>query len=102
MSDGHVHKLGDKFLRGSLADQEPDLLEGVGDPREQDQQRNADGTDGVKVPHEAVTNDGHDQAENVHDDIVAVVDEEDVDGRVLPQKEAVDHQGRFCANYAGG
>lgn len=79
MSDGHVHELGDEFFGSSLADQEPHLLEGVGHPREQDQQCNTDGTNGIKIPHKPVTDDGHDQAENVDDDIVTMVDEEDVD-----------------------
>lgn len=100
MSYGHVNELGDELLGSSLADQEPYLLEGVGYPREQDQQRNADGTDGIKIPHESVTDDGHDQAENVDDNVVAMVDEKDVDRGVLSQEEAVDHQRRLGENCA--
>lgn len=96
--DGHVHQLGDELLGRRLADQQPHLLKGVGDPREEDEQRNADGTDGVEVPDEAVADNGHDQTKDVDDNVVAVVDKEDVNRGIATQEEAVDHEGTLGAD----
>lgn len=74
MRDAYVHQLGDELPGRGLADEKPHLLEGVGHPREEDEHGDADGADRVEIPHEAVTDDGHDQAEDVDDDVVAVVD----------------------------
>ena len=93
MCHAHVDELGNEFLGRRLADQKPDLLKGVGGPREQDQESNEDGTDGVQVPDELVAHDGHDQTKDVDDDVVAMVDEKDVDCREPAVKQAVDHQG---------
>lgn len=95
---GHVDELGDELPGSRLAHQEPDLLERVGRPREQNEQRNAHGTDRVEVPDESVADDGHDQTEQVDHDVVAVVDEEDVDRRESSVEEAVEHQGALCEN----
>lgn len=75
----HVNQLGDELSRRGFADQEPHLLESVGDPGEEDQQRDEYRSDRIEIPDEAVADDGHDQAEDVDDDVVAVVDEEDMD-----------------------
>lgn len=92
MIHGDVDELGDVLSRRGLADEQPDLLKGVGNPREEDQQRDEHGADGVQVPHEAISDDGHDQAKDIDGDVVSVIDEEDVDRWVLAVDEAVAHQ----------
>jgi hypothetical protein len=71
---GHVDQLGDEIPWRGLADQQPDLLEGVGYPREQDEQRDANGADRVQVPDKAVSDDRHYQAKTIYYNIIAVVD----------------------------
>lgn len=68
-------------------------------PTEQDQEGEEYLSDGVKIPDEAIADDGHDQAEDVDDNVVPVVNEEDMDRGMLPVEEAVDHQdalGQDC------
>jgi hypothetical protein len=92
MRHGHIYQLGEKLSRRRLSHQQPHLLESVRDPREEDEQGDEDCSDGIEVPDEAIADDGHDQAEDVDGDVVAVVDEEDVDRGVFAVKEAVRHQ----------
>lgn len=73
MRDRHINKFADELFGGGFAHQEPHLLKGVGHPREQDEQRDADGTYRIQVPHKSLTDNGHNQTENIHDDVVAVV-----------------------------
>lgn len=74
MGHGHVNQLRDKVSRRRLADEQPHLLKGVGHPGEEDEQRNADGANGIQVPHEAVSHDRHDQTEAIDHNVIAVVD----------------------------
>lgn len=115
MRHGHVDDLGEELLGGRLADEQPDLLEGVAHPRDQDEETDADGTDRIRKPGRGVAgaNHGHDQTEDVNDNVVAVVDledsalgqsrtvggatrgathKEDVNRRVFPVGETVEHQ----------
>lgn len=89
----HVDELGNELLGRRLSHQKPHLLKGVGGPREQDEESNENGTNGVQIPDEFIADDSHDQAEDVDDDIVAVVHEKDVDRRKPAVKEAIHHQG---------
>lgn len=111
---GHVDELGEELARGRLAHQQPDLLKGVGDPRDEDEQADADGADGVEVPHEAGAHHRHDQTKDVDDNVVAMVDlevvrrmskgvrvglsgqsathEEDMNRRILAIGETIKHQ----------
>lgn len=70
----HVDQLGQKVSWRRLADQEPYLLKGIGHPREQDEQSDADGANRVEVPHESVANNRHYQTEAIDGNVVAVVD----------------------------
>lgn len=92
MGHDEVNELRDVLVWCGLADEEPDVLEGVGGPGAEDQETDEDGSDGVKVPYNTATDDGHGQTESVHDDVVTVVDEEDVHGRVPTEEETVDAQ----------
>lgn len=46
-----------------------------------------------------VANDGHDKAKNIDNNVVAVIDEEDMDRWEASVKEAVHHHGAFHKNY---
>src|SRR5687768_15624521 len=70
---GHVDQLRHEFPGGGLADEEPHLLKGIGHPGEEDEKGDADGADGIEIPNETIAHDGHDQAEDVDGDIVAMV-----------------------------
>jgi hypothetical protein len=94
----HVHQLGHKVPRRCLANQQPHLLEGVCDPREQNEQGDQDGTDRIQIPDESLTNDGHDETKGVDGNIVAVVDVENVHRGVLPVHQAVEHQRSLGAD----
>ena len=78
MSDDKVNNLGDEFLGCGLSYQKPYVLESIGSPRAQDQETDEDGTDGIDEPGDAASDNGHGQTEGVDHDIIAVVDEEDV------------------------
>lgn len=92
MCHAHVDELGNELLGRRLSDQKPHLLKGVGGPGEQDEKGNEDGTDGVQIPHKFVANDGHDQAEDVDDDVVSVINKKDADRWEPAVKEAIHHQ----------
>ena len=106
MVEDQVHQLREVLLRRRLAHEEPDVLEGVGSPGEQDQDTNQDGTNWIKVPHDAASNNRHGQTKRIDDNVIAMVDEEDVDSGVTPIDEAVDAQGAFaedgCRNEGDG
>lgn len=85
----HVDELGHKLLRSRLAHKQPYLFERIGNPREEDQERDANSTDRIQVPNKSVTNNGHDQTEYVDNDIIAVVDLSQVSNNIL----IIHHQG---------
>jgi len=96
---GKVHDLRDKVSRRRLAHQEPHLLKRVGSPREEDDEGNDNGANWVQVPDEPVTDNRHDETKNIDDNVVAVVDEEDVDRWEASVEKAVDHErslGKNC------
>ena len=68
------------------------MLEGVGGPGAEDQETDEDGSNGVEVPYDTASDDGHGQTKSVDDDVVAVVNEEDVHCRVPTEEETVDAQ----------
>jgi len=45
--------------------------------------------------------DGHEETEGVGGNVVAVVDGEDPCGGVATEREAVDEEAEFCADYGG-
>lgn len=96
--DDKVDELADKILGRRLSDKQPDVVESVCGPREQDQETNKNGTDRVDIPDDAATDNRHGQTEGVDDDVVTVVDEEDMDSRVATIDETVDAEGAFAEN----
>ena len=89
MVEDQVHQLGEVFLGRRFAHEKPDVLEGVCGPREQNQDANQDGTNGVKVPHDAASNNRHSQTKRIDDNVIAVVNEEHVNRGVTAEDEAV-------------
>lgn len=74
MCHGHIDEFRDELVGCRFSDEQPNLLKRIAHPREQDEESNADGSDGIQVPHETISHDGHDQAEDVDHDVVAMVD----------------------------
>lgn len=77
------------------------MIESVCGPREEDQHANEDGTNGIDIPDDTATDNGHGETKGVDDDIVAVIDEEDMDSRIASEDEAIDAQGTL-AEYSSG
>lgn len=113
MGHCHVDQLGDEIPWCRLANQKPDLIESIRNPRKQNEQCDANGADGIQIPHESVSDNRHDQAKAVDNNVIAVIDllrislfsrthphkwegwayEEDMHRGVLSVCEAVHHQG---------
>jgi len=74
--DYQVGEFGEKFLWCRLANEKPDMVERVRRPRYENQETDEDGTDGIDIPDDAATDDGHGQTKGVDDDVIAVVNEE--------------------------
>lgn len=74
MRHGNIHQLRHKIPRRRLANEKPDLLKGVGDPGDEDDEGDADCADGVEVPGEAPGCYGHYETEEVYGDVVAMID----------------------------
>ena len=104
--DNHVDQLADVVLRCRLANKQPDMVEGIGSPGNQDQETDENSTDRVDIPDDAATDDRHGKTKGIDDNVIAMVDEEDVDSGVTPIDEAVDAQGAFaedgCRNEGNG
>lgn len=96
--DDKVDELADKILGRRLSDKQPDVVESVCGPREEDQETNKNGTNRVDIPDNAAADNGHGETEGVDDDVVTMVDEEDMDGRVATIDETVDAEGAFAEN----
>lgn len=96
--DDKVDELADKILGGRLSDKQPDVVESVCGPREEDQETDKDGTDRVDIPDDAATDNRHGETKGVDDDVVTVVDKKDMDGRVATIDETVDAEGAFAEN----
>jgi hypothetical protein len=94
-----VHQLGEVLLRRRLAHEKPDVLEGVCSPRNQNQDTNQNGTNGVKVPHDTASNNRHSQTKRIDDNVIAVVDEEHVNRRITAKDEAVYAQRTLGENW---
>lgn len=88
--DDKIDELGNELLGCRLAHKEPDVLEGVGGPRKQDQETNQNGTDRIDKPRNAASNNRHGKAECIDDNIISVIHEKDVYGRVAAEQETVD------------
>jgi hypothetical protein len=75
MSDRDVDQLVQEVLRSTFPYQEPHVLESGGSPREENQASDANGANRVKKPNflEFGSDDGHNQSENVDNDIVSMV-----------------------------
>lgn len=75
MSDRDIDQLVQEVLRSTFANQEPHVLKSRRGPREENQASDADGADRVKEPDffEFCSDDGHDQSEDVDEDIISVV-----------------------------
>jgi hypothetical protein len=78
MCHDQVCKLGQELLRCRLADKEPNVIESIGGPRHKDQDTNENGTNGIDVPDNTTSNNGHGKTKRVDDNVVTVIDEEDV------------------------
>jgi hypothetical protein len=74
MSQRDVDQFRDELLRRRFADEQPDLFERVGHPREENKKRNEDSSQGIYKPSYAASNDGQSQPESIHDNIVSMVD----------------------------
>ena len=101
VSNNEVDQLADEVLGRRLADKQPDVVESVRSPREEDQDTDKDGTDGIDIPDDTATDNGHGETEGVDNDVVAVIDEEDMNGRIASVDEAVDAEGSL-AEYSSG
>jgi hypothetical protein len=66
------------------------MFEGVGAPGNQDQKTNQNGSDGISVPFDAISQNRHHQTERIDGDVVSVVNEEHMDCRVSAVQETVD------------
>ena len=88
--DNHVDQLADVVLGCGLANKQPDVIKGIGSPGNQDQKTDENSTDRVDIPDDAATDDRHGKTEGIDDNVIAMVDEEDVDSGVTPIDEAVD------------
>lgn len=69
----HVDELGNELPWRGLAHKEPDILECIGHPREQNEECDDDCADGVQIPDELVTHNGHDKTEEVDGNVVPVI-----------------------------
>jgi hypothetical protein len=76
MSDGDIDQFIQEVLWSTFPDQEPHVLERRGSPREEDDASDAEGSYRVKEPNflELRSDDGHDQAEDVDEDVISVVE----------------------------
>jgi hypothetical protein len=99
VSNDKVNELRDELLGCGLANQEPDMVECVRRPWNQYQDSDEDGTDGVSIPSYTTTNNRHGQAKGVDDNVIAMVNEEDVHGRITTEDEAVDAQRTLREDY---
>lgn len=79
----------EEFTRSRLPDEEPDIVKCGGGPREENEESDAGGSDRVEIPDESISDNGHDETENVHGQIVSMVDEEDMCCWVSSQGETV-------------
>jgi len=95
---GDVDEAGNVSPRRAFASEQPNLLKRVGRPREQDEQGDADCSNWIQVPDEMVAHNGHDEPEDVDDNVVAMVHKEDFHGWESPVKVAIDHQGGLREN----
>jgi hypothetical protein len=101
MRHDQVDQFRDEVLRSRLANEKPDVIVGVRRPRNEDQETDQNGTDGVDIPDDTATDDGHGETESIDDDVVAVVDEKDVHGGVASVDEAVDTERAFAEDCCG-
>lgn len=99
MCDYQVCKLGQELLGRRLANKKPDMVEGVCSPGDKDQKTDEDGTDRVNIPDDTATNNGHGKTEGIDDNIVAVINEEDMDRRVATENKAVGTQRTLGEDY---
>ena len=76
------------------------MLKGIGRPGNQDQKTDENGADGVDVPHDSRANNGHHKAERIDSDIVSVVDEEDMHGRVATEDKTIDAESALGEDLA--
>jgi len=74
MSHGNVHQFVDEVARSGFANQKPDLLERIGGPGEENDESDADGTDGIEIPNEPIASNGHDETKEINGNIVSMVD----------------------------
>jgi hypothetical protein len=101
MRHDQVDQLANEVLRCRLANEKPDVIKGVRGPRNEDQETDQNGTDGVDKPSNTATDDGHGETESIDDDVVPMVDEEDVNGGVSPEEKAVYAERAFAENCCG-
>lgn len=71
------------------------MLIGIGCPREQDQERDKDGSNWIEIPNKSLSNYRHYQAEDVEYDVVSVVDVKYVDCWESSIEDAVHHHTAF-------
>jgi hypothetical protein len=72
------------------------MVERIGSPRDKNQETDQDSTDRVDIPDDPATDDRHGKTEGVDDNIIAMVDEEDMNSRVASVDVAVDAQRPFA------
>lgn len=95
-----VRELGQELLGCRLAYEKPDMVECVCSPRHQNQKADEDGANWVNIPYDTTSNDGHSKPKGIDDDIIAVVNEEDVNRRIATKDEAICAKRTFGKNCA--
>lgn len=79
MCDDQVYQLRDEVLRRRLTNKQPHMVESVGGPGEENQETYQNGTDWVNVPSDPAADNGHGETECVDNDVIAMINEEDMD-----------------------
>lgn len=88
--DDEIDQLADVVLWCRFSNEQPNVVEGVGSPGNENQETDENGTDRIDIPDDSATDNGHGKTESIDDDVVAMVDKEDMDGWVASEEEAID------------
>lgn len=101
MGDDEVDQLADEVLGCRLANKQPDVVKGIGRPRDKDQETNENGTDGIDIPDDAAADNRHGKTECIDDNVVAVINEEDMHCGVPAEDETIDTERTFAEDCCG-
>ena len=90
--DDEIDQLADVVLWCRFSNEQPNVVEGVGSPGNENQETDENGTDRIDIPDDTASDDGHGKTESVDDNVVTMVDEEDMNRRVAAEDEAIGTQ----------